>query len=315
MELKQFNFHSQDQTKINAYRWENPETENVQGIIQIAHGMAEHILRYDDFSSFLVKQGFIVYGNDHRGHGGTIQAPDDRGFFAEDKGFEKVVSDMKQLTDIIKEEQPEIPIFIFGHSLGSFLTRRYIQLYGDEIEGAILSGTGGNQGLLGKAGLLLAKWERKRKGPRTPSPLLHKLTFGNFNKGFSPARTEFDFLTCDEKIVDAYMDDENCGFICSTGFYIDLISGIELIHRTEELEKTPKSLPLFFISGDKDPVGGMGKDVEAVYELYQQHGFEHISFKLYEDARHELINELNKEEVFEDILRWIQAVLKGVLHV
>src|SRR5690606_789941 len=150
------------------------------------------------------------------GHGGTIQAPDDRGFFAEDKGFEKVVSDMKRLTDIIKEEQPEIPIFIFGHSLGSFLTRRYIQLYGDEIEGAILSGTGGNQGLLGKAGLLLAKWERKRKGPRTPSPLLHKLTFGNFNKGFSPARTEFDFLTCDEKIVDAYMDDENCGFICST---------------------------------------------------------------------------------------------------
>lgn len=314
MKRTQFYFYAADSTRINAYRWENEEKEAIQGIVQISHGMAEHILRYEDFCTFLNKHGFIVYGNDHRGHGGTIQAPDDKGFFAERDGFEKVVSDMKQLTSIIEEEHPDIPIFLFGHSMGSFLARRYIQLFGSEIEGVILSGTGGRKGTLGKAGILLAKWERKRKGPRTPSPLLNKLTFGNFNKSFTPARTEFDFLSGNPEVVDTYINDPKCGFICTTGFYIDLLEGIEKIHKADELEKTPKSLPIFLISGDKDPVGANGIDVEAVYDMYVQHGYESVSFKLYENGRHELLNEINKEEVYEDILRWIQAILKGVLY-
>ncbi len=314
MERTQFYFYASDGTRINAYRWDNNDQVHIQGVVQIAHGMAEHILRYEEFCTFLSNNGFIVYGNDHRGHGGTIKAPDDKGFFAESNGFEKVVADMKQLTSIIEEEQPDIPIFLFGHSMGSFLARRYIQLYGNEIEGVILSGTGGRKGILGKAGLLLAKWERKRKGPRTPSTLLDKLSFGNFNKNFSPTRTEFDFLTRDTEIVDTYINDPKCGFICTTGFYIDLLEGIERIHQEDELEKTPKTLPVFFISGDQDPVGANGIDVETVYEMYLEHGYEYVSFKLYENARHELLNEFNKEEVYEDILRWIQAILKGVLY-
>lgn len=308
MKRTQFYFQAKDGTKINAYRWEKEGNQHVQGVIQLAHGMAEHVLRYENFCEFMVNHDFIVYGNDHRGHGGTIEAPDDKGFFAEKDGFEKVVSDMKQLSNIARKDHPNSPLFLLGHSMGSFLTRRYIQLYGDDVDGAILSGTGGDKGILGKAGLLLAKWERKRKGPRTPSPLLDKLTFGNFNKQFAPVKTDFDFLTCDQTVVDSYITDDKCGFICTTGFFIDLISGIELIHRDAEVDKTPKTLPIFFIAGDKDPVGREGKDVQTVYEQYHRHGFQQVSFKLYENARHEILNELNKEEVYEDILKWIQAV-------
>jgi len=311
MKRTQFYFHGNDQTKINAYRWENEENNEIQGIVQLAHGMGEHILRYEHFCTFLVDHGFIVYGNDHRGHGETIKAPDDRGFFSEKNGFEKVVNDMKQLTDIAMEEHPHLPVFLFGHSLGSFLARRYIQLYGQLIHGVILSGTGGDKGIVGKAGLLLAKWERKRKGPRTPSLLLDTLTFGSFNKNFVPVRTDFDFLTRDETIVDAYIEDKKCGFVCTTGFFIDLIHGIDLIHRPTEWKKTPKLLPIFLIAGEQDPVGNNGIAVEDLYEQFQRHGYEQVSFKLYEDARHEILNELNKEEVYEDILKWIQVVLKG----
>src|SRR5690625_1203890 len=255
MKRTQFYFHAKDQTELNAYRWGKVAEQQPKAIVQLAHGMAEHILRYEDFCEFLVKNDFFVYGNDHRGHGNTIKAPDDKGFFAKQNGFEKVVEDMKQLTDIIKDEYPKIPLFILGHSMGSFLTRRYIQRYGKQVDGVIFSGTGGDKGLIGKIGLILAKWERRRKGARTPSPFLNKLTFGSYNKNFTPARTEFDFLTRDQSVVDAYMADDKCGFICTAGFYVDLISGIELIHKKEELEKTPKDIPIFLIAGDQDPVG------------------------------------------------------------
>jgi len=314
MKRTQFYFHANDRTELNTFLWEKEEDgQQPKAVVQLAHGMAEHVLRYEDFCEFLVDNDFIVYGNDHRGHGNSIKAPDDKGFFAMKNGFEKVVEDMKQLSDFIKREYPEIPLFILGHSMGSFLTRRYIQRYGNQVDGVILSGTGGDKGLLGKIGLLFAKWERKRIGPRTPSPLLNKLTFGNYNKNFTPVRTEFDFLTRDEAIVDAYIADDKCGFICSAGFYVDLISGIKLIHKKGELEKTPKDIPIFLIAGDQDPVGNNGKEVEALYEEFQKHGYENVAFKLYENARHEILNELNKEEVYEDVLRWMNAVLKGSL--
>ena len=305
-----FRFLTPDRIEINAYRWENAEQTEVRGIIQIAHGMAEHILRYDDFCKFLVRHGFIVYGNDHRGHGGTIKAPDDKGFFAEKDGFEKVVADMKQLSNIIRDEHPELPLFILGHSLGSFLTRRYVQLFGENVSGVILSGTGFNKGI-GKIGLQIARWEKWRKGPRTPSPLMHKLVFYGFNENFAPAKTEYDFLTRDEGIVAKYVADDKCGFTCSTSFYIDLLTGLDLIHRKEEVKKTPTNLPIFLVSGTLDPVGDDGKGVKKVYQLYKRTGCKHVRMKLYENARHEVLNEINKEEVYEDILHWLNKVLEG----
>mgnify|MGYP001944442680 CR=1 FL=1 len=304
-----FSFKTPDGIDINAYRWESESGKNVRGIIQIAHGMAEHILRYDDVSRYLVANGFIVYGHDHRGHGGTIKAPDDKGFFANEDGFHKVVQDMKQLSDLIRKEHLGLPLFLLGHSLGSFITRRYIQLY-DGVSGVILSGTGYDKGI-GKIGLQIAKLERRRKGPRTPSPLMDKLVFYGFNENFEPAKTEFDFLTRDENVVEKYVKDDKCGFVCATSFYIDLLTGLDLIHRKTEVAKTPRDLPILLISGTMDPVGEEGKGVRKVYKLYKRARCKKIRMKLYKDGRHEMLNEINKDEVYEDILTWLDKVLKG----
>lgn len=303
----QFSLQAVDGIDINVFKWENTNVD-VHGVIQIAHGMAEHILRYEPFCKFLTTNGFIVYGNDHRGHGGTIALVDEKGFFAEKNGFEKVVHDMKLLSDTIRIEHPELPLFLFGHSLGSFLTRRYIQLFHYDIAGVILSGTGGDKGLIGKIGLQIAKWEAKRRGLRTPSPLLDKLTFGHYNKKFEPARTKFDWLTRDTDIVDQYLEDDLCGFVCTAGLFVDLIYGLEIIHRKEEMNKVPYALPIFLIAGDQDPVGEEGKAVKKVYEQFNRR-CENVELKLYEGARHEVLNEINREEVYADVLQWIHRVL------
>lgn len=308
----QFTFQTSDGVQINSYRWQpNKQTELV-GIIQLAHGMAEHILRYNDFSRFLASHGFVVYGNDHRGHGHSITAPDDRGYFADENGFELVVDDMYRLSAIAKNEHPDLPLFLFGHSMGSFLTRRYIAKYGDKIAGAIICGTGGDQGIIGSIGLMLAKIEKKRIGARTPSPLLDKLTFGQYNKLIDNPRTAFDFLTHNEAVVDAYVEDELCGFVASAGFFVDLIGGIELIHRDDQVARVPKHLPLFIIAGDEDPVGDFGKAIIKVYEQYRNSGMQHVSMQLYKGARHEILNETNKADVYEDILYWLRHIMKGV---
>jgi len=305
MKRTQLTLPTTDELAINVYKWENKQSQP-RGVIQIAHGMAEHALRYEEFSQFLTDNGWVIYANDHRGHGQTIANVDDKGFFANENGFDKVVHDMKLLSDKIKDDYPHLPLFIFGHSMGSFLTRRYVQIFNNDIAGIILSGTGGSKGVIGKVGLQIAKFERWRTGARTPSPLLDKLTFGQYNKEFSPARTKFDFLSRDEKQVDKYIADDLCGFICTAGFFVDLISGLDKIHQKQEMDKVNRSLPIFIISGDKDPVGDNGKGVKEVYEeLYNRQ--ENLTMKLYEGARHELINETNHLEVYEDILFWLNS--------
>lgn len=310
MKRTDVSFIASDSKKIQTYKWMNKDSSHAKAVIQIAHGMAEHVLRYEDFAKFLTDKGFIVYGNDHRGHGNNIVAPDDKGFFTDHNGFHRVVADMYELTNQIKKTYPELPIIIFGHSMGSFLTRRYIQLHGNDVDGVILSGTGGDQGIMGKIGLLVAKAEKRRIGRRTPSTLMDKLVFGKFNQQFADARTDFDFLSRDEAEVNAYIADNLCGFVCSSGFFVDLLEGINLIHQKKEIIQTPKGLPILLISGDADPVGDNGIGVKNVYELYRDIGCEHVAFKLYKEARHEILNELNKDEVHEDILNWTLHILE-----
>ncbi len=312
MKRTSFTIKTTDEVTLNGYQWEN-DNGQAHGMIQIAHGMAEHILRYDAFSQFLTDNGWIVYGIDHRGHGESIANIDDKGFFAETNGFEKVVHDMKLLTDKIKENHPDLPLFIFGHSMGSFLTRRYTQVFEEDIAGIILSGTGGSKGLIGKIGLQIAKFEAWRTGVRTPSPLLDKLTFGQYNKKFKPARTKFDFLSRDDAEVDTYIADELCGFICTAGFFVDLISGLNTIHEAKELDKMDRQLPVFIISGDEDPVGDHGKGVKKVYESFVKRD-QPVTLRLYEGARHELLNEKNREEVYEGILKWLEQTVKEVVN-
>lgn len=280
----------------------------MKGIVQIAHGMAEHILRYESFANYLVKSGYIVYGHDHRGHGRTAKTTEETGYFSDENGFDKVVDDVKQFTDFIHEENPHVPIILFGHSMGSFIARRYVQLYGDVIAGAIFSGTGGDPGLLGKLGKIVAMRESRKKGRRTPSPLLDQLSFGSFNKQFKPNRTKFDWLSRDNEQVDLYVTDSMCGNVFSAGFFLDLFSGMERIHRKEEVKKTPQDLPILLVSGARDPVGNNGKGVRQVLLLYKRAGIENITMKLYDDARHEILNETNRDEVFQDLTLWMDHV-------
>lgn len=300
-----FTFDTDDNFKVFARKW--VAEEKPRAIVQIAHGMAEHIERYDEFAKRLVSEGFFVYGNDHRGHGKTAQLNGMPGYFNDEHGFERSVKDMAQLTSIIEGEYPDIPIFLFGHSMGSFLSRRYMQLHGNRLAGAILCGTGGDPGVIGKLGRLITWWEIKKHGRQSPSPKLNNLIFGSYNKAFRPNRTEFDWLSRDEKEVDKYMDDPSCGGIFTTGFFSDLLEGIELINNSQNIKRIPSDLSIFLISGSTDPVGNYTKGVLQTYQRFKQADIDDVTYKFYENARHELLNETNKEEISSDIIQWIQS--------
>ncbi|WP_010283624.1 alpha/beta hydrolase [Bacillus timonensis] len=302
----EFTFLTDDGVTIFSKKWAKEGQEKTKGIIQIAHGMAEHIERYDLFAKALIDAGYIVYGNDHRGHGKTGVNANLIGFFADENGFDRVVEDMIQLTNLIKKNHPGVPIFLFGHSMGSFLARRYIQTHGDQLAGVILSGTGGDPGLIGKIGIGIAKLESTRKGKKSPSPLMNKLTFGSYNKDFRPSRTEFDWLSRDNKEVDKYIEDPLCGGVFTAGFFYDLVSGVAKVNNHNANKTIPIELPMYFIAGDKDPVGHFSKGVIKAAKMYKQVGMKDVTIQLYENSRHEILNELNKEEVFKDVINWVE---------
>jgi alpha-beta hydrolase superfamily lysophospholipase len=297
--------NSRDGSEIHVYKW-IPDGE-IRGVVQIAHGMSEHAKRYDGFANVLTLAGYAVYANDHRGHGRTANSPDNLGHFSEADGWSLAVDDLNELTKLIKEENKDLPIILLGHSMGSFLAKSYVQKYGKDLAGLILSGTGTDQGLLSQIGILVAKYEMWRIGKKGRSKLLNNLSFGNFNKPFNPNRTEYDWLSRDEKEVDKYVSDPYCGGIVTAGFFYDMLTGIKHADRSHEINKVPKNLPIFIISGDKDPVGGNTKLVLKTIRKYQAAGIEDLKYKFYPEARHELLNELNKEEVFENIIEWINT--------
>ncbi|MCC3355331.1 alpha/beta hydrolase [Bacillus sp. REN16] len=307
MTCTDFTFMTDDGVTIFCKKWENDGQVIPKGVVQIAHGMAEHIERYDLFAKGLTMAGYVVYGNDHRGHGKTGANSNQAGFFADENGFDRVVEDMHQLTKIMKKDHPNVPIFLFGHSMGSFLSRRYIQIHGEQLAGVILSGTGGDPGFIGKVGLGIAKFEMKRKGKTTKSPLMNKLTFGSYNKAFSPTRTEFDWLSRDDKEVDKYIDDPLCGGIFTAGFFYDLVGGVAKVNNHSANKNVSNGLPMYFIAGDQDPVGNYSKGVLQAADLYKKIGIKDVTVQLYENSRHEILNELNKEEVFNDVINWLDS--------
>jgi Putative lysophospholipase. len=278
-------------------------------VVQIAHGMAEHIGRYDDFARFLAGKGITVIGGDHRGHGHTGERAGLFGYFSDQNGFERVVEDLWIINQHIRKKFPGIPIILLGHSMGSFLARRYIQKYPDTVIAAIFSGTGGNPGILGKAGLWLAKREMKKNGKKSPSPAMDRLIFGSYNKQVENVATRFDWISRDRQVVEAYVADPFCGFICTSGFFYDLLWGLLEIHKDANIRKTPADFPILFLSGEKDPVGGYTRGVKQAIRQYEKNGMTNISCKFYPDGRHEMLNEINKNEVYEDVFRWIREVL------
>jgi len=293
-----------DGAEVYVKKWFD-ETKQPKAIVQLAHGMAEHIERYDAFAQFLVENDIFVYGNDHRGHGKTGEKAGIHGYFADVNGFERVVEDLFEISQSIRSDYANVPLFLMGHSMGSFLARRYIQKYSDLIHGVILSGTGGNPGLAGKIGKYIAKRQMKRFGSKTPSDTLNKLIFGSYNKGFE-SNTGFEWLTRDQVEVHKYMNDPYCGFVCTSGFFYDLMNGLEVIHLDSEIQRIRKDLPMLIFSGDQDPVGAKTKGLVKTIQQYKNNGITNIDYTFYPEGRHEMLNELNRDEVYKDVLNWIQ---------
>jgi len=293
-----------DGSEIYLRKW-LPERDP-RGIIQIAHGMTEHAGVYTDFIAALLEAGYGVYAHDHKGHGKTVKREEDYGHFEPNVGWNEAVSDVIFVSETIRKEQT-CPLFLLGHSMGSFLSRRAVQLKGELYDGFLISGTGGNPGILGSIGHKVATIEMKLRGAKTKSPMLNFLSFGNFNSHFKPNRTEFDWLSSDNSQVDKYIADPLCGFICTTSFYRELFSGVLEVNKLDEFKKTPKNLPIHIFSGDRDPVGDMGKGVKEVYENYKKCDVRDVTLRLYENGRHEMFHEVNRDEVFQDLISWLDG--------
>ena len=289
------------------WRLWTPEEGQPRAVVQLVHGMAEHIDRYDDTARALTEAGFVVVGHTHIGHGKNAMVP---GWFSESNGWQHLLEDIHMIRGLAQERYPDLPYIILGHSMGSFLVRCYIGQHAEGITAAVLSGTGDfDNGTVG-AGLMVAKLVCALGGAKKPSNLINKLAFAANNKPFEPARTPFDWLSRDAEQVDRYVMDPACGFLFTGAGYRDLFSGIRLMNEPATLTRVPKTLPLLFISGDKDPVGGMGKGVRAVAERYEQAGVQSVDVMLYQDARHELFNEINRTEVWAQLIGWLNEHLE-----
>lgn len=279
----------------------------INGIVQIAHGIAEHVERYDAFAAYLADNGYLVVGNDHLGHGHSVGSEEDLGFFAEAGGWELAVGDMRKLFELTHAEHPELPYFFFGHSMGSFLTRTYIIKYRSGLSGVVICGTGQQPAPIVAGGKMLGKMECRRHGVRYRSEKLNKLAFGNYNDCFEVRRTVCDWLSRDNAAVDKYIEDPLCGFVPSAGLFVDMMSGIQFISSLKNVRRMNPELPVFFISGDMDPVGENGKGVIRVYNNFLKAGMTDVTMKLYHECRHEILNELNKDEIMKDVLDWLNS--------
>ena len=300
-----YTFRSADGvTPIHDREWVPDCDKN--GVVQIAHGINEYIGRYADFARFLASKGFVVVGNDHLGHGESVLSPDCLGFFALDDGWYKVVADMEQLRELTAAKWPEAPYFLFGHSMGSFLTRTYMIRYpGAKLSGVILSGTGQAPAPVVAAGRFLCDGDMLKNGHTHRRETISNVAFGSYNKSFEPKRTKYDWLTRDEAVVDAYAKDPLCTFTPTTSLFRDMMYGLSIIGRQRNLAKMNKDLPVYFMSGDKDPVGGDGVQVAKVYSMFVRAGMKDVFYKFYKDGRHEMLNESNRDEVYRDILNWL----------
>lgn len=293
---------------LNVIIWET-EKEPI-GVLQIVHGMAEYIDRYDNFAKYMTEQGFNVIGHDHLGHGHSVSDERDYGFFAEENGDKIIIEDMHSVTQYAREKWEELPNFILGHSMGSFCLRQYLTKYSNDVFGAIIMGTGWIPSAAALLGKTIATNTCKSKGSHTVNPLLIKLTLEPYNKPFAPARTNCDWLSRDEKQVDLYVNDKLCGFDFTAGAYKDFFTVLEKIAKNRQLIGMRKSLPILITSGSVDPVGGK-KACEKLNAQYKRCGIDDVTLKLWENDRHEILNELDKSDVYRYIYNWLKSRIQN----
>lgn len=287
---------------ICLHTWK-PDVEAI-GALHILHGMAEHAERYGDFAQYMVQKGYAVYAHDHRKHGESLGHGEEVGIFSRQDTFEHMVKDVHMIQTYIRQIQKDVDIVLIGHSMGSMICRRYLQEYGQEVKKAVLIGTMFSEKALCTMGILLGK-VIAMLSPSKRNAFLNRLMVGSFNKSFEPGRTAFDWLSRDEKQVDKYIQDPSCGYYYNPQFYNEFLKGILAGHKKSNIIKTTH-MPLLFISGSNDPVGFNSAGVKQVIALYKELGYDEITLKLFTGARHELLNEINKGEIYHYIANWIK---------
>lgn len=285
--------------------------DGVKAIFQVAHGMAEHGERYEDFAGYMCERGFAVLVDDHVGHGKSVKDDKDLGYFGESNGWDAFVEDERALTELILAEYPDTPLIFFGHSMGSFIAREYIRRYGkdERIKGAIICGTSGKTPAAPIA-ITLAGTVAKAKGSRHKSKFIDKMAFGTYNKKIENPATSFDWLSSDTEQVKKYIADKYCGFLFTAAGYKDLFTVLNRVSGKDWFEQVYAELPIFLIAGEEDPVGQYGAGVKQVYNDLKNAGKKDVTIKLYPGMRHEILNEVDNVKVYADIAAWCENKIK-----
>lgn len=291
--------------KLRLQCW--PAAGQAKAIVQVAHGLAEHAGRYTRFARALNAAGYAVIANDHRGHGETATLPAHRGCFAQRNGWREVLDDLDAVQATARTRWPGLPVFLFGHSMGSFMVQDLIARPGQALAGAVLCGSNGTPPPPGAR--TLARIERWRLGPLGRSGLIHALAFGAFGKKIPNRRTEFDWLSRDPVEVDAYIADPACGFVATVQLWIDLLDALARLATDAHKARVPKRLPVLSIAGTADPVSDGARGIAPLLEGYRRAGLSDVTDRRYEGARHELLNETNRDEVTRDVIAWLDGRL------
>ena len=301
----EFYFPSKDgNTEIHTIEWK-PEGK-VCAVLQLCHGMIEYIERYDDFAEFLCSRGWYVVGNDHLGHGKSVQSKSEYGFFNEKSGNGCVLGDIHTLRQRTMKKYPGVPYFMLGHSMGSSLLRQYIQMYGNGLSGAILMGVVADHSTFTlQLGKRLCRLLAILRGWHFRSRLIENMAMGAYNRKFKPAKTRADWVTSDQERLEAYVTDPLCSFRFTVNAYYSMFTGMLASQKKESIYMIPKGLPILFIAGADDPVGDFGKGVRKIYEQYKAAGIQDISLRLYAGDRHEILNETDRQQVYQDLYEWM----------
>ncbi len=308
--MTEFTFLSTDgKTQLHGMRWE-PEGGSVRAVLQICHGVAEHIARYDAFARYLNGLGIAVVGHDHLGHGLSLPEGGTPVYFGAGNTWNTVVDDIYVLHQRIRLWYPDVPLCIMGHSMGSFLTRTYLIRYPGTVKAAVIMGTGWQPKAVIAGGMAVAKAVGAVVGENGTSDLVTNLAFGAYNKLFAPNRTSCDWLSADEDNVDAYMADPLCGADATVGLFRQMLSGIRFNQKLSNLRQMDPRIPVLFVAGEKDPVGDCGNGVRRTYQEFRRAGVQDCTLKLYPGLRHEILNEkAQQQQIFEDIGQWLTSKL------
>lgn len=309
---EQFSFTSKDgKTRVHAVRW-LPEQGEIRAVLQITHGMVEYIERYRPFAEFLTGKGFLVVGHDHIGHGESVATREDWGYFAS-RPSDTLVADMHRLRKLTVRDYPNLPYFILGHSMGSYLLRKYLTIFGEGLQGAIVMGTGCVKDGTVRMGMGIARLQAALYGWRHRSRLLQRLSYDKPYKKYDTTGRDRSnsWLTKDVSVVETYHGDPKCSFVFTLNGYMGLFEAVLYDNQPGNIAKMPKELPIFLVSGEEDPVGNLGKGVRQVYDKFKEAGVKDVTLKLYKDDRHEILNETDREVVYEDLVEWLKERCAG----